>query len=87
MVLYRLAYQNLSSAYAPAVRQLFASCLPAVCQLVCAARISTNQIDKVWHHKLDSCTLEVFRVSPKCQFAHFYLALFNKNYIWVGGWV
>ena len=34
---------------------------------------------KIGSHAPDSCTLEVFRVSPKCEFAHFYLALFKKN--------
>ena len=28
----------------------------------------------------DSCTLKVFRVSPKREFVHFYLAFFNKYY-------
>ena len=45
-----------------------------------AKRISTNRSDEDWHHAPDSCTLEVFRVSPKREFG-FYLALFNKNYI------
>ena len=54
---------------------LFASCF-----MLCATRISTNQSDEDWHHAPDSCTLEVFRVSPKREFAHFYLALFNNNF-------
>ena len=40
----------------------------------------TNQSDKDWHYAPDSCTLKVFCVSPKREVAHFYLALFNKNY-------
>ena len=30
-----------------------------------------------WHHAPDSCTLEVFRVSPEREVTHFYLALFK----------
>ena len=57
--------------------------MTVVHQLFCAARISTNQSDEDWHHAPDSSTLEVFRVSPEREFAHFYLALFNKNYIFI----
>ena len=60
------------------MRQLFTSCF-----VQHVTQISTNQSDKVWHHAPDSCTLEVFRVSPKREFAHFYLDLFNKNYFFV----
>ena len=55
--------------------QLFASCFVRR-----TTRISTNQSDNDWHHALDSCALEVFRMSPKRAFAYFYLALFHKNY-------
>ena len=63
---YRLVYQN-----------LFTSCFVRR-----ATRISTNQSDKDWHHASDSCTLEVFRVSPKHEFAHFYLALLISFTFW-----
>ena len=57
--------------------QLFTSCFERR-----AKRISTHQSDEDWHHTPDdSCTLEVFRVSPKRELAHFYLALFNKNFL------
>ena len=50
-----------------------------MCQLFCATRgADFNQSDEDWHHAPDSCTLEVFRVSPKREFSHFYLALFNN---------
>ena len=62
-----LNYKIACLAYVTDVRQLF-----------WAMRISTNQSDEDWHHAPDSCTLEVFSVSPKREFAHFYLALFNK---------
>ena len=55
-----------------------ASCSPAV--LWHLTRISTNQSAEGWHHMPDSCTFEVFRVSPKHEFAHFYLTLFNNNF-------
>ena len=49
--------------------QLFTSCF--------VTRISTNQTDEDWNHAPDSCSLEVFLVSPKREFAHFYLAVFK----------
>ena len=73
---YRLAYQIRTEHMC----QLFASCFVRR-----VTRISTNQSDADWHHAPDSCTLEVFCVSPKREFAHFcpfaHLALLNKNYI------
>ena len=34
-----------------------------------------------WNHAPDSCALEMFRTFPKREFAHFNLALFNKNLV------
>ena len=48
-----MAYQNQSSAYVPAVLQLFGVTRDA----------DLNQSE--WHYAPDLCTLEVFRVSPK----------------------
>ena len=61
-------YQNQNSAYmyVPAFRRLF-----------CAMRgadLNQSESDEYWHHTCDSCMLEVFGVSPKRDFAHFYLA-------------
>ena len=62
-----MAYQNHSSAY--------------MCQLFCVTSDAdlNNQSDEDLHLALDTCTLEVFRVSPKSEFTHFYLALFKKK--------
>ena len=51
------------------------------CFVRSATWIWTNRSDEDWHHAPDSCTLEFFRASPKREFVHLYLALFNKNYI------
>ena len=60
-----MAYQNQNRAYLPAVRQLF-----------CATRISTNQRvasrARLMYFGSDSCVPE---------YVHLYLALFNKYYI------
>ena len=51
----------------------------ASCFVQCAAQISTNQSDEYWHYVPDSCTLEVFHVSPKHEYADFYLASFQQK--------
>ena len=47
------------------------------CSLAVLCDADFNQSDGDRHHVSYSCSLEVFRVSPKCKFAHFYLALFK----------
>ena len=71
-----MAYQNQSSVYMTTVHQLFCA--------MCNADFNQSVTKIVLHHTPDSCTctLKVFRVSSKREFAHFYLA-FNSAKITV----
>ena len=68
-----MAYQNQSSANVPAVHQLF-----YLADVRCG--FEPIRVMKSVSHHADLCTLKAFPVSLKCEFAHFYLALFNKHY-------
>ena len=65
-----MSYQNQSSTYVPADTDLK------------PIRVTKIGITRLTHVH---CNLEVFRVSPKHEFAHLCLALFNKTFVVVMG--